>query len=635
MIALSATGGVAVGELSEQAPADIHAEVIRAGIEKAKTGDFEAGLTGEVFAALAGLQTNPDTLGLYLTLLTQLVGAHKSIRKGDIEKAVRALLPEDEKDTSGRISAADEIVALVTESCTLFTDQEDQSYAIFEQDGHREVWPINSTTFKDWVSMLLYRTVGKTPRAPTLADAFSTLNGIARHDGERHDVHLRVATDGAGGYYLDICDDQWRVVHITARGWQIINESPVMFRRSKASKAIPIPITGGMLADLKALVNVHQNDDLLLVTALLDCIRPDTADPVIELIGEQGSGKSTTAENKRRLIDPHSVNLRSAPKTVEDIFVSARNNHFVCFNNMSRLSADEQDALCNLSTGGGYASRRLYTNDEEITYEAKRPVLINGINAVATQPDLVSRLVRLECPTLEGSDRRLDDRELAEVFDKRSPLAMGFLLDTMASALAVLPDIVLTEKPRMMDFARLGAAVGQVLEPVNGQQAFESRYRDARDAASMQALDSMPVITSLIDYLLIHAPYIGNYTGLLKEIEEKVGKTADAGWPKSAKGLASAIGRAKPILNLLGWEVVPTERDKHGARVTLRKKTELVKINKPESISTNSTNSTEAANGAVGVHGADESRQNYYQSSGKKSTFDVQTSAPVSAGGIL
>jgi len=47
----------------------------------------------------------------------------------------------------------------------------------------------------------------------------------------------------------------------------------------------------------------------------------------------------------------------------------------------------QQDALCTLSTGGGYASRQLYTNSDEHVMETKRPVMINGINAIATQPD--------------------------------------------------------------------------------------------------------------------------------------------------------------------------------------------------------------------------------------------------------
>ena len=336
-------------DMNTQTPAAIHTEVIRAGIEKAKDGDIQAALSVDVFQSLASLKSAPDTLGAYLSLLEQLVKSHKAIRKGDIEKAVIALLPEDEKDTAGWVNAADEIVTLVTNACTLFTDQEDEAYAIIEQDGGRQVWPINSSTFKDWVARLIYITTGKTTRAASVADAFSTLNGIAQHDSESHNVYLRVASDGAGGYYLDIGDEQWRVIHITASGWQVINESPVLFKRFKATKAVPIPQTGGTLADLKTLVNVGDADGLLLVTALIDCMRPDTAYPVIELVGEQGSGKSTTAENMRRLIDPKVVNLRGVPSSVEDLYVGARNNHIACFNNLSLLSQAIQDALCSLS----------------------------------------------------------------------------------------------------------------------------------------------------------------------------------------------------------------------------------------------------------------------------------------------
>lgn len=623
-------------DLKTQTPANIHTETIRECIKKAKAGDLQGALSEETFKALASLKSDRNTLGLYLNLLGELVGAHKSIRKSDIEAAVRELLPDDEKDTAGRISAADEIVALAIDACTLFTDQEDEAHAIIAQDGHREIWPVNSSAFREWVSMLLYRTAGKTPRAASLADAFSTLNGIAKHDGEKHLVHLRVAADGSGGYYLDIGDEQWRVIHITPRGWQILNESPVLFRRSKQAKPVPIPLAGGTLADLKALANVEDVDDLLLVTVLIDYLRPDTAYPVTELIGEQGSGKSTTAENMRRLIDPKSVNLKSKTKSVEDLFINARNNHFVCLNNLSRLSGDEQDAICNLSTGGGYASRKLYTNDEEVTYEAKRPVLLNGINPVTTQSDLVSRVVRIECPSLEDSATRLDDRELADVFKKRAPLALGFLLDTMAEALSVLPSIELSDKPRLMDFARLGAAVGRVLDPDAGELAFTNRYREAQEAASLQALDGMPVIVALLEYLGKHAPYTGNYAGLLKSIEDKIGKTMDAAWPKSGRGLSDAIGRAKPTLNFLGWEVSTAGRSKNGANVTIKKKPVSVKINNPELPSTTNTTSTERVNGAGGAGGAGEIPRVYSHATEEKcAPDDYRAAKSGSRGGVL
>ena len=595
-----------MGELNTKTVTDIHVETIQASIESAKSGDVESALHVDTLKALVALKIDPETLGLYLRLQNDLVSSHKSIRKGDVEKSIKALSPEEVKGES-KVSASDELVALVTESCELFTDQQGDGFASVRKDTHVEVWPINSTSFKDWVSITAYKSIGRTPRAAAVADAFSTLNGIAKHEGDQLDVYLRVATDGNCGYYVDIADEHWRVIHITANGWQILDESPVKFKRSSTSKPLPIPVSGGSLSDLKSLVNVDPADDLMLVTALIDSLRLDTAYPVIELIGEQGSGKSTTANNMRRLIDPSAVNLRQAPKSVEDLFIGAINNHVVCLNNLSRLSGAEQDAICNLSTGGGFAGRKLYTNGEESVFEANRPVTINGINPVATQPDLISRLLRLDCPTLDETGDRVSDEDLAQVFEQRAPLAMGFLLDTMASALKVLPDIELgSDKPRLMDFAKLGAAVGRVIDPDYGERAFTARYRESREAASLQALDGMPVINAMIDYLEVNAQFSGNYADLLKAIERTIGKSADAGWPKSGRGLSDAIGRAKPTLNLLGWNVTTAGRSKKGANVNITKKTVSTVINLREKTSTTSTTSTEQAKGAGGAHGADE-----------------------------
>jgi hypothetical protein len=46
------------------------------------------------------------------------------------------------------------------------------------------------------------------------------------------------------------------------------------------------------------------------------------------------------------------------------------------------------DALCRLATGGSFAVRQLYTDDEEVLFEASRPILLNGIEDVICRPDL-------------------------------------------------------------------------------------------------------------------------------------------------------------------------------------------------------------------------------------------------------
>ena len=87
----------------------------------------------------------------------------------------------------------------------------------------------------------------------------------------------------------------------------------------------------------------------------------------------------------RSLVDPNKVMLRGRPKTVEDVFVAAANNWLVSYENLSGLTPEQRDAFCTLATGGGFASRQLYTNGEEHVMETKRPVVLgNGIAVVAT-----------------------------------------------------------------------------------------------------------------------------------------------------------------------------------------------------------------------------------------------------------
>lgn len=57
----------------------------------------------------------------------------------------------------------------------------------------------------------------------------------------------------------------------------------------------------------------------------------------------------------------------------------------LAYDNLSWLSTEMSHALCRLATGAGFGTRRLYTDDEEATFYASRPVIVNGIEEVATR----------------------------------------------------------------------------------------------------------------------------------------------------------------------------------------------------------------------------------------------------------
>jgi hypothetical protein len=81
------------------------------------------------------------------------------------------------------------------------------------------------------------------------------------------------------------------------------------------------------------------------------------------------------------------------------------------YDNLSHLTANQSDALCRISTGGGFSTRTLYENDEETVFEFIRPQMITGIDELASRGDLLERSLMVELQTIP-EDERLQKRSL-------------------------------------------------------------------------------------------------------------------------------------------------------------------------------------------------------------------------------
>lgn len=139
-------------------------------------------------------------------------------------------------------------------------------------------------------------------------------------------------------------------------------------------KSLPTPVAGDSVNALRPFVNVADiNEFRLLLAWLVTVLRPRGPYPILMLQGEQGSAKSTTARVLRSLVDPSTTPTRSAPRDERDFMIAAKNAWVIAFDNLSGLPAWMSDALCRLATGGSFATRMLYSNDEEIVFNAMRP----------------------------------------------------------------------------------------------------------------------------------------------------------------------------------------------------------------------------------------------------------------------
>jgi hypothetical protein len=261
---------------------------------------------------------------------------------------------------------------------------------------------------------------------------------------------------------------------------------------------------------------------------------------VLELCGQHGSAKSSTQEKLRCLIDPNAVNLRAAPKTTDDLFVGAGCNWMVSMNNLSNLTFLQQDALCTMATGGGFAGRTLYTNADETVVECKRPVVINGINPVVTAQDLTDRIVHVELPELSTYRSEI---ELNAAFEAALPALFGGLLDLFATTLARLPDVILDDPPRMVDFALLGEAMMRACGQEPGE--FMRLFKENRRESVIRGLDASPVglaVKELAEAANDAFVFEGNMKQLLAALD-RFRPMGDA-WPKSPRGLSDCVAAA-------------------------------------------------------------------------------------------
>jgi hypothetical protein len=260
-------------------------------------------------------------------------------------------------------------------------------------DGHRETWPIRSKRLRGWLRRCYYHATGNAASAAEVRSALDLLEARAQFDGPERAVHIRIAEHG-GHIYLDLADELWRAVEIGPDGWHVIGCPPVRFRRPAGMLPLPVPQQGGSIEALNSFLNLASRDDfVLIVTWLLAALRPGGPYPLLAISGEQGSAKTVLSKLLKALIDPNTAPVRSLSREERELMIAANNGYLLAFDNLSGLPVWLSDALCRLASGGSFAVRQLYTDDEEVLFEAARPILLNGIEDVISRPDLADRAI--------------------------------------------------------------------------------------------------------------------------------------------------------------------------------------------------------------------------------------------------
>jgi len=298
----------------------------------------------------------------------------------------------------------------------------------------------------------------------------------------------------------------------------------------------------------------------------LATLRPGGPYPLLSISGEQGSAKTVLSKMLRALVDPNCAPVRSLPREDRDLFIAANNGHLLTFDNLSGMPSWLSDTLCRLASGGGFAVRQLYTDQDEVLFDVARPVILNGIEEVITRPDLADRALFLTLPSIAEAQRR-PEKDLWREFELARPRLLGALLDAASHGLRMLPHVRLDRLPRMADFAVWATACETALWH---KGAFARAYDANRKGGVEDVIDADPVAAWVREIMAERSAWTGCAADLLRmRTEADIGSNAKGshGWPKNPRALAGRLRRAQTALRALGIEITFGREGRAGSRI--------------------------------------------------------------------
>jgi hypothetical protein len=496
-------------------------------------------------------------------------------------------------------STSELAIGLVDSKAVLyFKDEYETPHIKVQVRDHTETMPVGSSRFELYVSKLFYDEMdGQVLKTEALNEVVRILTARTVFDGITARLHLRTAwgvpdDNSKPDYntlYYDLTTDNWSCIKVTTKGWEILPRHPdnILFTRFKQlPQVMPVKDYPPDIMDRYLdLMHIKGHAARLLVKVMLIAsFIPDIGHPITVPNGEQGGVKSTYCRYHKRIVDPCAVELLTIPKDRNEFVQHMHHNYVIVYDNVRNVPKWFSDEICKAVTGAGNSKRKLYTDDEDVAYNYKRCIQVNGINNVLTEPDALDRSIMLDFTRISDEERR-EEAEVDAEFEAMRPGLLGYIFDILAKALSIKPTIKLDRKPRMADFSVWGEAITRAMGCK--ELEFLDAYYSVLERQNVDAVEATLVGPAIANFVSTWPQGVNEWEGspdALLDALRKVAEafridTRDSMWPKKGNSLTRKL---KPLLPDLrqGYNIdISIARDTNGEK-TKSKNSTWITINR-------------------------------------------------------
>ena len=223
---------------------------------------------------------------------------------------------------------------------------------------------------------------------------------------------------------------------------------------------------------------------------------------------------------------------------------------------MSGIPDWASDSLCRLCTGGGFATRKLYTDTDETIINAQRPIILNGIDTIATRGDLMDRSIVFDLPRID-KNKRLTESSFWDSFEKDLPKILSSLYAAFCYGLNTNESLNFNSLPRMADFAVWSTACCNYFEWE--ENVILKDYKKNR----VQAIETSIASDNFAQAILMLLEKNPNWESTSNELINKLKDISggQTGIP-SLRTLKDNLKRLSPTLNQLGYDWEDSRKSK-------------------------------------------------------------------------
>lgn len=489
--------------------------------------------------------------------LAHIVGSE---RANEIMRSISSNL-----GASGDKKEADKVTAVVNwviENSDLYHDELGDGYVHMSMSDFLALLPIRSKIFQNYIRYMSYKLFERPLNDEQLKTVVDILEAKAVHEHPEIKLFVRVGADSEGNIWYDLCDERWRAVKITPEGWEVVENPPPIFRRYATMGSQVMPEKDGDLFLLLKFLNLPEGENgelsdeqvLVLMDVVLKFV-PEIAHAVLVVHGVHGSTKTTLFRLIRLVVDPSAVKdqVLTLADSERELAQQLAHNWCAFYDNVSRLPQWASDMLSRAATGGGFTKRKLYTDEEDVVFNIRRCVGVNGINLVVTKPDLLDRALIIELPEIDEG-RRKTEEEIFSEFEKVRPKILGGIFDAISKAMKIKSSIRLEANFRLADYCNWGCAVAEAIGI--GAKRFLEAYARNRVKRAEKAVELSLVGQVIEKFMEGKDEWESTPTELLqvlKEVAESLEiDLRSKDWPRGPNSLSRELNNLKPSLKAIG-----------------------------------------------------------------------------------